>query len=152
LAENENFIFKMGAQISDLRYENGVLGITQVVTLQITAEKIGITKRTLFIPFVNCFRGFDESFQYNFSKNDFEIILRKDDNKLIFILDTESIATSITVTFGFVSCKPVGYSFFEMIEGISFSKGLENRIKNGRIFMEEVNLPFDVKNERKLNY
>jgi hypothetical protein len=139
----------MGAQISDLRYENGVLGVTQVVTLKITPEKTGVTERTLSIPYVNGFRGFDEAFESNFSSNDFEITLRKDDDKLIFILDAEIIVTSITATFGFVTCKPVGYNCFQMIEGVSLEEELENRVKKGRIFMEQIYLPFEVKNQCK---
>ena len=57
----------MGAKVSNLRYENGLLGITQVISLKITAEKTGVTERILSIPFVNGFRGFDEGFQSKFS-------------------------------------------------------------------------------------
>ena len=141
----------MGAKISNLRYENGLLGITQVISLKITAEEAGVTERILSIPLDNGFRGFDEAFESKFSNNDFEITLKKDDDKLIFILDIENASTAITATFGFVTSKPVGFDFFEMIEGVTFTEELKNRVKKSRIFMEQVYVPFEIKNQCKKN-
>ena len=137
----------MGAQISDLRYENGMNGTTQVVTVNITTESRGITKKIWPIQPAKGFRGFDTAFDLEYCQNDFEIVLRREENKMIIILEAENSETCLSVTLGFVTSTPISSSSFESIDGVTLSEELKNRIKRGRIYMEQVNLPFQLENE-----
>lgn len=138
----------MGAIISDLRYENGIEGVTQVVTFKITVENNGVSQNSWSIPASAGFKGFDAAFDLAYRKNDFELIIKKNESKMEFLLDTQTTDNQIEVTVGFITCKPVLISP-GIIPGVWFTEELKNRIKKRRIFMEQTYQPMEVKNQRK---